>query len=389
MISDHCTSTTQHFRTLYRFGFHPSATRAMMLLRISTHFTCCHNFQLCTLTTEAVLSFCIDATQVLVVDITDGDSDFSKGTARTCLVVDDDPKSGDLATAAWSAASPPQHFIFTSMCYDRALHWNWQWLENDLFVGPSISLDMRSTHDSADMLVSIDSAPRLVEFVLPSAINATHIGDDFLCNCSSLTSLDLSPLANVSDIGESFLCGLSGLTSLDLSPLSNVSRIGGFFICDCTALISLDISPLSNVSEFGNFFLSGTALTSLDISSLSNVSEFGNFFLSGCKALSSLDISSLPINLRIADGFLECTGLTSLDLSPLSNVVEIGERFMVFSSSLASLDLSPLSNVTLIADGFLYGCVALTSLNLSPLSNVRKIKRQFLFGCAGLTSLDF
>eukprot|EP00760_Papus_ankaliazontas_P021713 PhM_4_TR18725/c0_g3_i5/m.11698 len=132
MNTDNCGRLTEHYRTLYGFGYHPTATRAAMLLRISTLMSThraptATDFQLCTFTTEAVLSFCVDTAQVLVVDITDHSPDISSGTARTCLVVDDDGGNEDVASAAWSETSPPEHFIFTPMCYDRALDWVRQW----------------------------------------------------------------------------------------------------------------------------------------------------------------------------------------------------------------------------------------------------------------------
>eukprot|EP00760_Papus_ankaliazontas_P033244 PhM_4_TR6262/c1_g1_i1/m.83078 len=54
-----------------------------MLLRISSfdvsspHQATANNFQLCTFTTEDILSFCVDAAQVLVVDISEEYSDLS------------------------------------------------------------------------------------------------------------------------------------------------------------------------------------------------------------------------------------------------------------------------------------------------------------------------
>ena len=76
--------------------------------------------------------------------------------------------------------------------------------------------------------------------------------------CSSLTSLDLSPLRteNVTDMGFMFR-GCSSLTSLDLSPLrtENVTDMGYMFY-ECSSLTSLDLSSLrtENVTDMDYMF---------------------------------------------------------------------------------------------------------------------------------------
>eukprot|EP00760_Papus_ankaliazontas_P040071 PhM_4_TR9837/c0_g2_i1/m.18093 len=342
-------STTQYYRSLYRLGFHPTATRAAMLLRISNSIP--SRYQLCVFTTEAVLSFCVDTTQVLVVDITDKTSDYSSDTASTCLVVDDtldasDDDNPDITSAGWSETSPPQHFVFASMCCHRALVWVWRWKSKFTLEEFRISLDMHhSCHNSNDMdtfnRVMAKSDHVLLELTLPSVITATRIGDKFAHGCNHLTYFDVSSLTNVTHIGDGFLVGCSRLKSLDLSPLSNVTHIGDSFLCRCTGLSSLHLSPFTNVGEIGDGFLYG------------------------------------------------CKGLTSLDMSPFTNVTHIGASFLYGCCELRSLDLSRLTNLSQIGGFFFSRCAGLTSLNVSPLiANVNLIGVHFLSRCAGLTTLD-
>eukprot|EP00760_Papus_ankaliazontas_P036627 PhM_4_TR8363/c4_g1_i3/m.14648 len=285
---------------------YPTATRAAtMLLRISTQQSLSRSeptsivsdYHLCPFSTEDVLSFCIDATRVLVVDITSIDSDFSRRDAPTCLVVDDHGGSSALEWTAWNQTSPPQHFIFGSMCYRRALDWVQQWK----FIS---SIDMHQTYDISGTFDGL-GLHNIVELTLPSTVAATSLAN------SGLTSVDLSTLTNVSCIGNCFLAHCSALASLDASPLKNVSYIGNDFLCGCSALTFLDLSPL-HVGEIQNFFLCGcSALASADLSPLASVSKIGGSFLNGCSALTSLDLSPLT-NVRTLDYcFLYgCSGLT-------------------------------------------------------------------------------
>ena len=174
----------------------------------------------------------------------------------------------------------------------------------------------------------------------------TEIGDYFLGECATLTSINLSGLCNVTRIGESFLSG-TGLTELDLSPLSRIAHIDAYFLLGCRSLTELDLSPLCNVTDIRRCFLSNCeSLTALNMSPLRNVTTVGGWFLKGCSGLTELDLSPLSRIAHIGGYFLaNCSGLTELDLTPLSNVTQIGKSFLANCSSLTVLDLSPLSAV--------------------------------------------
>eukprot|EP00760_Papus_ankaliazontas_P036426 PhM_4_TR8309/c0_g1_i2/m.24906 len=322
MSTDNCSNATEHFRKLYGFGYHPIATRAALLLRISTHVSSRgrappteDGYQLCTFTTEGVLSLCVDKSQVLVVDITTETSDdFSKNSAPICLVVDDSHGSKNVATTTWSETYPPQHFIFEYMSYDRAFLWVQQWTENETMEDNGMSLDMHKTcANETNAVSSFHQSSSVVELTLPSTMRATQISDNFLSYCTCMTFLDMSSLVNATQIGHVFLGDCAGLTSVDLSPLANVREIGAHFLDGCHSLVSVDLSPLNN-----------------------NVCKIGDRFLAGC------------------------TVLTSLNLSPLKNVTDVGYDFLADCHSLTSVDLSPLSNVGEIGSGFLCDCHALS-----------------------------
>eukprot|EP00760_Papus_ankaliazontas_P039477 PhM_4_TR9581/c1_g1_i2/m.92456 len=225
------------------FGYHPTAIRAALLLRISTYISnsCStpntHKYTLCNDTTKEVLLFCVDTTQMIVVDVADERSDFTSSNAPTCLVLEKRPGSTCVAETAWSLTTPPQHFIFTSMCYRRALDWVKQWKNVDAMQKVGITVDMRNTYlDETHIVDFLSGYSRFLSLDLSPLTNVTRIGPWFLGQCSGLTTLDLSPLANVMEIGDGFLSYCSGLSSLDLSPLTKLTKIGRSFLCDCSGL---------------------------------------------------------------------------------------------------------------------------------------------------------
>eukprot|EP00760_Papus_ankaliazontas_P008960 PhM_4_TR13950/c2_g2_i7/m.32198 len=336
MSTHKSNNSTEYYRELFGFGFHPTATHAVMLLRISKYLSrdndnTSNEYTLCALTTEDVLSFCVDTTQVLVVDITSRDDadDDSRATARTCLVVDDTPdcEVGVSVAAQWSnKTSLPVHFVFGTLRCRRAVDWVKQSLLTSCNDNTCFSLDMRCTdnvqyNDDICALnkVIVRSTRRevLLELALPLTItNVARIGDEFLHNCGRLRYLDISSLSSASEIGGCFLSDCSTLASLDLSSFTNVSEIGVYFLSDCSSLTSLNLPPLTNVHKIGGGFLSDcSSLKSLDLSSCANVSEIGDDFLYDCSSLTSLDLPPLDSATRIGESFVaNCSVLTSLDL---------------------------------------------------------------------------
>lgn len=119
--------------------------------------------------------------------------------------------------------------------------------------------------------------------------NVTSIGASFLRDCSSLTSLDLSPFSNVTSISTYFLRDCSNLTSLDLSAFSSVTSISTYFLYNCSSLTSLDLSVFSNVASISHYFLRYcTNLTQFKIGAI-NVPQTGTYgFLEGTTALTTI-----------------------------------------------------------------------------------------------------
>eukprot|EP00760_Papus_ankaliazontas_P039589 PhM_4_TR9662/c0_g2_i1/m.41659 len=328
MSSDISVSLTMYYRKRYSFGFHATATLALMLLRISSHFfsasTNSNEYLLCPFVEEEVLLLCIDTTLVRVLDVSDDSFELMMSHCEVpmCLVVDD-WESQPVACFAWSKVLLHRHFMFTRMSYQRALDWVQQWDLTELmdrdgcmeFV--NISLDLHNTYDDSSKTDTFGCrftllSQCLVELSLPSRVSASRISDRFLCDCRRLTYLDISPLANVTVIGRYFLRSCSVLTSLDLTPLADINQVRDGFLSRCSALTSLDLSPLTAVTKIGDYCLAiCQALTSLDLSPLANVTHMGG-------------------------GFLCCSALMSLDLSPLANLVDIGRHFLSGCSALRS-----------------------------------------------------
>ena len=65
------------------------------------------------------------------------------------------------------------------------------------------------------------------------------IGNDFLYNCTSLATIDLSSLQNITSIGDKFLYNCTSLTTINLSSLQNITSIGNDFLYNCTSLTTI------------------------------------------------------------------------------------------------------------------------------------------------------
>ena len=116
------------------------------------------------------------------------------------------------------------------------------------------------------------------------------------CNCSSLTSLDVTHFntANVTDMRFMFYCCTS-LTSLDVTHFNtaNVTNMGYMFYI-CASLTSLDVTHFNTakVTDMRDMFYSCSSLTSLDVTNF-NTANVANmsYMLCLCLSLTSLEVT--------------------------------------------------------------------------------------------------
>ena len=241
--------------------------------------------------------------------------------------------------------------------------------------------------------------------------------------CSSLASLDLSPLdtSKVTDMSGMF-SGCSSLASLDLSSFdtSKVTDMSGMF-SGCSSLKSLNVTSFDTckVTSMSAMFNSCTSLESLDLSSFNASSVttmmvmFGNcpslksltfssrldtsnvksmrLLFAGCKALNALDISGFNTS-KVTDMngmFSNCTSLASLDVSSLdtSKVTDMSGMFRncpIQTLELSNFETSQVTNASSMFDG----CTSLASLDISHFDSSSASNMANMFwNCSSLRSV--
>eukprot|EP00760_Papus_ankaliazontas_P038568 PhM_4_TR9189/c0_g3_i2/m.67786 len=156
---DFVSTNSDFCKNKHRFGYHPTASKALLLLRISTcNIFCSQNdygddvvdgFRLRRDNTEDVLSFCVDHDQVLIDDVFPS-KPFGcvHDTTKTLIFVNDEPHREITSITPYTR----------SACVD-----------------------------------------------LSALTNVRSIGYGFLMGCHNLTAVDLSGLRNVTSIESEFL----------------------------------------------------------------------------------------------------------------------------------------------------------------------------------------
>ena len=191
------------------------------------------------------------------------------------------------------------------------------------------------------------------------------------CNCSSLTSLDVTHFntANVTDMRFMFYYCTS-LTSLDVTHFNtaNVTNMGYMFYI-CSSLTSLDVTHFNTakVTDMRDMFYSCSSLTSLDVTNFNtaNVANMSYMF-SGCSSLTSLDVTNFnTVNVTdMSYMFFNCLSLTSLDVTNF-NTAEVTNMSYMFIN-----------------------CVALTSLYLTNFNTEKVTNMEGMFSyCRALTTI--
>eukprot|EP00658_Telonema_sp_P-2_P000906 TRINITY_DN10331_c0_g1_i3.p1 TRINITY_DN10331_c0_g1~~TRINITY_DN10331_c0_g1_i3.p1 ORF type:complete len:347 (-),score=42.04 TRINITY_DN10331_c0_g1_i3:52-1092(-) len=193
------------------------------------------------------------------------------------------------------------------------------------------NLSEEPAEDQPDEFNDYKRIPATVQHITAYS-NSASLQDNFLAECSGLTSLDLSPLSLSGDLQHGFLSGCSGLTTIDLSPLSQITEIGESFLSDCEGLTELDLSALSQVVRFGWYFLCGcSGLTSLDISPMTSLTSVDDYFANDCTGLRTINMGAPRLE-NVHTCSLEGTdGVTSIHLS----LIHISEPTRLLSISYA------------------------------------------------------
>lgn len=142
------------------------------------------------------------------------------------------------------------------------------------------------------------------------------------CNCSSLTTLNLSNFNTQKVTSMSYMfSNCSKLMSLDLSNFNTEETLNmSYMFRGCTALASLNISSFNTkkVANMSYMFQNCSSLTTLDVSSFNTeaVTNMGEMFR-GCKKLTALDLSNFNVSnvTAVNSIFYDCEKLELIDMS--------------------------------------------------------------------------
>jgi len=146
--------------------------------------------------------------------------------------------------------------------------------------------------------------------------------DEGIDNLSSLNCINLSGLNNIETIGNNFLYNCQSLISIDLSELTSIKDYFLYHCSACSALTEIKLSP--KIKTIGNdCLIQCIKLKELDLSGLNNLITIGNNFLGHCYSLETIDLSELPNITSIGDYFLyKCTNLKSIKYnSKIGNII--------------------------------------------------------------------
>ena len=145
------------------------------------------------------------------------------------------------------------------------------------------------------------------------------------CNCTGLTSINLSSLTTVSGSSSMYSCfqNCDGLTSIDFSSLTTVSGSNALQYCfdGCTGLTSVNLSSLTTVSGSGalqSCFDHCTKLSTISFPVLTSVvnNSFGsasyNYIFNGCKALTEIHFrADMQATIEAMTGYANKWGATN------------------------------------------------------------------------------
>ena len=162
-----------------------------------------------------------------------------------------------------------------------------------------------SIGDSKISNITFSGCSKLIYFGKDVFKNDTDRTDasSLLYGCSSLTSVDLTPLASWVNVTScnSLLYNCTSLTSVDLTPLASWVNVTScnYLLYNCSSLTSVDLTPLAswvNVTNCDYLLSNCTKLTSVDLTPLASWVKLtsNSSLLSGCYNLAFVSVLSTP-----------------------------------------------------------------------------------------------
>lgn len=217
---------------------------------------------------------------------------------------------------------------------------------------------------------------------------AVSIGGRAFCNCTALTSVEISD--SVVIIGDGAFYGCGSLT--DVVIPRNVEIIGGHAFGGCSSLsgIAVDAANPWYTSVGGVLFTKDQSVLSQYPAGLRGTSYvipdkttiIGTAAFSGCSQLTSITIPESVTSLA-PEAFSGCSGLTSIAIPNSVSII----REAVFSGCSGLISVAIPDNVTSLAQSVFAGCSELSSVALP--SGIASIWQFSFSGCSKLTDVYF
>ena len=224
--------------------------------------------------------------------------------------------------------------------------------------------------------------------------------EDIFCQCTNLTSVDLSKIALNLNKNYNLRSMFEGCINLkyiifNLNILNGQTSAYRMFY-NCKSLTSVDLSRLnmSTISTFNEMFYNCISLKSIDISNFkpNNLKGMKNVF-ENCISLSYINVNDLYTHnvINMDKLFYNCTSLKSINISIFNpqNVKSISNMFG-YCSSLESIDISNFYVNSLVDINSMFThCYSLTSIIFKNFDTSKVTNMSYLFShCYSLTSID-
>eukprot|EP01059_Diplonema_ambulator_P028076 TRINITY_DN46793_c0_g1_i1.p1 TRINITY_DN46793_c0_g1~~TRINITY_DN46793_c0_g1_i1.p1 ORF type:complete len:453 (+),score=60.20 TRINITY_DN46793_c0_g1_i1:61-1419(+) len=153
----------------------------------------------------------------------------------------------------------------------------------------------------------------------------THVGPNFISDCPYLTSIDLNFPSCVGVKPRAF-ARCTSLQQISFTGLCCLKKLNHFFLAGCTSLTSVDFSPMTQLVWIGTDALANcTSLKHFRMSGNYALQKIHRRFLADAVALETVDISRCNSLMGFATmAFANCKSLRRLDLSSCRNISYLG-----------------------------------------------------------------
>jgi hypothetical protein len=213
-----------------------------------------------------------------------------------------------------------------------------------------------------------------------------EIGDDWMCNCIYLNSVDFTGLKALKTVGKRWLKTCSAIITVNCTGLISLETIDDEWMFGCIRLLNVNLEDLKKLKKVENAWLGFCiSLLHVNFQGLISLETVGHNWLKECLNLLSINCTDLTKLKEVGDFCLSlCQNLMKVNFKGLTSLEKVGKFWMAQCRNLSEIDGLDLINLKEVGESWLRSCENLREPNFVGYVSLKSVGDYWMCDCANL-----